>query len=63
MENVTTKKILGRSVIIRKRKIKNRPISYKVGDCFRQFHAGKYSFYVSLPKPKREVCFGKIEDV
>ena len=48
MENVTTKKVFGRSVIIRKRKIKNRPISYKVGDCFRQFHAGKYSFYVSL---------------
>ncbi len=63
MENVTNKKVLGRSVIIRKRKIKNRPVSYKVTDCFRQFHAGKYSFYISLPKPKKTVYFGKIQDV
>ena len=62
MENVTTKKIFGRSVIIRKRKVKSRPISYRVTGCFRQFHAGKFSLYVSLPVPVKEVGFGKIDD-
>jgi len=34
MENVTRKKILGRSFIVRKRKRDSKPFSYTRGPCF-----------------------------
>ena len=46
MENVTTSKILGRSVIIRKRKLKTKPFSYKQGECYHNLTGGLWSLYV-----------------
>lgn len=62
MENVTHKKVLGRSVIIRKRVSKRKPIGYASGSCFHKLDAGYWSLYVSLRKPQRKVGFGKITD-
>ena len=62
MENVTRTKVLGRSVIIRKRVSKRKPIGYASGSCFHKLDAGYWSLYVSLRKPQRKVGFGKITD-
>ena len=60
MENVTRKKVFGRSVIIRKRVSKRKPIGYSSGSCFHKLDAGYWSLYVSLRKPQRKVGFGTI---
>ena len=62
MENVTRTKVLGRSIIIRKRVSKRKPIGYASGSCFHKLDAGYWSLYVSLRKPQRKVGFGKITD-
>jgi hypothetical protein len=62
MENVTRKKVFGRSVIIRKRVSKRKPVGYSSGSCFHKLDAGYWSLYVSLRKPQRKVGFGKITD-
>lgn len=62
MENVTRKKILGRSVIIRKRKRDSKPFSYNRGPCFHIVNAGYWYLSVSLRKPRKAVNFGKIVD-
>ena len=62
MENVTRTKVLGRSVIIRKRVAKRKPIGYASGSCFHKLDAGYWSLYVSLRKPQRKIGFGKITD-
>ena len=62
MENVTRTKVLGRSIIIRKRVAKRKPIGYASGSCFHKLDAGYWSLYVSLRKPQRKVGFGKITD-
>ena len=46
MENVTTSKILGRSVIIRKRKILSKPFSYNQGECYHNLTGGLWSLYI-----------------
>lgn len=46
MENVTTSKLLGRSIIIRKRKALKRPFSYSQGDCYHKLSGGLWSLYV-----------------
>jgi len=46
MEKVTTSKILGRSVIIRKRKALKRPFSYSQGECFHKLSGGLWSLYI-----------------
>jgi hypothetical protein len=46
MENVTTSKILGRSVIIRKRKALKRPFSYSQGECYHKLSGGLWSLYI-----------------
>jgi len=46
MENVTTSKILGRSIIIRKRKALKRPFSYSQGECYHKLSGGLWSLYV-----------------
>ena len=60
MENVTRTKVFGRSVIIRKRVSKRKPIGYASGSCFHKLDAGYWSLYVSLRKPQRKVGFGTI---
>lgn len=50
MENVTTSKILGRSVIIRKRKILSKPFSYNQGKCYHNLTGGLWSLYVEHKK-------------
>ena len=50
MENVTRSKILGRSVIIRKRKILSKPFSYSQGECFHNLTGGLWSVYVEHKK-------------
>lgn len=55
MENVTTKKILGRSFIIRKRTRDSKPFSYTRGPCFHIVNAGYWYFSVSVRKPQRKV--------
>mgnify|MGYP001549946806 CR=1 FL=1 len=62
MENISRTKVLGRSVIIRRRIIKRKPWRYSRRKCFHKFDAGKWSFYVSLRKPRKAVNFGKIVD-
>jgi len=62
MENVTRKKILGRSVIIRRRAYKLRAPGFSTGTCFRRFDYGLWSLYVELSKPRKAVNFGKIVD-
>ena len=62
MENVTTSKILGRSVIIRKRKMVAKPFSYSEGLCFHKLTGGLYSLYIEKGTPDRQVGFGKIID-
>ena len=52
-ETVTTKKIMGRYTVLRKRISKRRPFEYCKGECFHALHLGKWSLYVSLPKPKK----------
>jgi len=46
MENVTTSKLLGRSIIIRKRKALKRPFSYSQGECYHKLSGGLWSLYV-----------------
>jgi hypothetical protein len=46
MENVTTSKLLGRSVIIRKRKALKRPFSYSQGECYHKLSGGLWSLYI-----------------
>ena len=46
MENVTTKKVFGRSIIIRKRKALKRPFSYSQGECYHKLSGGLWSLYV-----------------
>ena len=46
MENVTTSKVFGRSVIIRKRKALKRPFSYSQGECYHKLSGGLWSLYV-----------------
>ena len=60
MDNVTRTKVFGRSVIIRKRVQKRKPIGYASGSCFHKLDAGYWSLYVSLRKPQRKVGFGTI---
>ena len=62
MDNVTRKTVFGRSVIIRKRVSKRKPIGYSSGSCFHKLDAGYWSLYVSLRKPQRKVGFGTITD-
>jgi hypothetical protein len=62
MENVSRKKILGRSVIIRKRKHLSKPVAYSKGKCFHQFDSGLYTIYVELDKPSKAIYFGSIDD-
>ena len=62
MKNVTTSKLLGRSVIIRKRRALKRPFSYSEGLCFHKLTGGLYSLYIEKGSPEREVGFGKIID-
>ena len=62
MGNVTRKKVFGRSIIIRKRVSKRKPIGYASGSCFHKLDAGYWSLYVSLRKPRKAVNFGKIVD-
>ena len=62
MENVTRTKVFGRSVIIRKRVAKRKPVGYASGSCFHKLDAGYWSLYVSLRKPQRKVGFGTITD-
>ena len=50
MENVTTSKILGRSVIIRKRKILSKPFSYNQGKCYHNLTGGLWSLYIEHKK-------------
>jgi hypothetical protein len=46
MENVTTSKVFGRSIIIRKRKALKRPFSYSQGECYHKLSGGLWSLYV-----------------
>ena len=46
MENVTNKKVFGRSIIIRKRKALKRPFSYSQGECYHKLSGGLWSLYV-----------------
>ena len=62
MENVTRTKVLGRSIIIRKRVRKLRSPGFSTGPCFRRFDYGLWSLYISLRKPRKAVGFGKIDD-
>jgi hypothetical protein len=62
MENVTRTKVLGRSIIIRKRKRDRKPLSYTRGSCFHIVNAGYWYLSVSLRKPRKAVGFGKIDD-
>ena len=62
MENVTRKKVFGRSVIVRKRKRDSKPISYNRGPCFHIINAGYWYLSVSLRKPRKAINFGKIVD-
>ena len=62
MENVTRTKVFGRSVIIRKRVVKRKPIGYASGSCFHKLDAGYWSLYVSLRNQQRKVGFGTITD-
>jgi hypothetical protein len=55
MENITRKKILGRSFILRRRVAHKRPLGYKKGECYHGLHAGLFSLYVSLRKPQKQV--------
>lgn len=55
MENITQKRVLGRSFIVRRRVSQKRPVAYKQGKCYHGFHAGLFSLYVSLRKPQRKV--------
>jgi len=50
MEKVTTSKILGRSVIIRKRKALKRPFSYSQGECYHKLSGGLWSLYIEHKK-------------
>ena len=50
MENVTTSKILGRSVIIRKRKVLSKPFSYNQGKCYHNLTGGLWSLYIEHKK-------------
>lgn len=50
MENVTTSKVLGRSIIIRKRKVLKRPFSYRQGACYHKFSGGLWSLYIEHKK-------------
>lgn len=50
MENVTRRKIFGRSVIIRKRKAAKRPFSYSQGECFHNLTGGLWSLYIEHKK-------------
>ena len=50
MENVTRRKIFGRSVIIRKRKATKRPFSYSQGECFHNLTGGLWSLYIEHKK-------------
>jgi hypothetical protein len=50
MENVTTSKILGRSVILRKRKILSKPFSYNQGECYHNLTGGLWSLYIEHKK-------------
>ena len=55
MENITQKRIMGRSFILRRRVAHKRPLSYKRGECYHGLHAGLYSVYISLRKPQKRV--------
>jgi len=55
MENVTTKTILGRHTIVRRRANKKRPVSITNGKCYRAFHGGKWSFYIAKSAPQKKV--------
>jgi len=50
MEKVSTSKILGRSVIIRKRKILSKPFSYSQGKCYHNLTGGLWSLYIEHKK-------------
>ena len=50
MEKVSTSKILGRSVIIRKRKALKRPFSYSQGECYHKLSGGLWSLYIEHKK-------------
>jgi hypothetical protein len=50
MENITRSKILGRSVIIRKRKILSKPFSYNQGECYHNLTGGLWSLYIEHKK-------------
>jgi len=50
MENITRSKILGRSVIIRKRKILSKPFSYSQGKCYHNLTGGLWSLYIEHKK-------------
>jgi hypothetical protein len=50
MENITRSKILGRSVILRKRKILSKPFSYNQGECYHNLTGGLWSLYIEHKK-------------
>ena len=62
MDNVSRNKVFGRSVIIRKRAIKKKPLGYTKGKCFHQFDNGFYTLYVERSVPAKAIGFGKITD-
>ena len=62
MQTITRSKILGRSVILRKRKVLSKPLNYTQGLCFHKLSGGLYSLYIEKGAPEREVGFGKIID-
>ena len=50
MENITRSKILGRSVILRKRKILSKPFSYNQDECYHNLTGGLWSLYIEHKK-------------
>lgn len=60
-EMVSRKKVFGRSVIIRKRKIQH-VYGFENQRCFYKASFRKFSLYVEKGSPERSVGFGKITD-
>ena len=54
-ETITTRTILGRYTVLRKRTNKRRPLEYSRGKCFHRLHFGLWSLYVSLSEPQKAV--------
>lgn len=54
-EKITTRTILGRYTVLRKRLHKKRPLGYTKGTCFHGLHGGRWSLYVSRRKPQKAV--------